>query len=208
MHIGRLRRNFIDRFARKPKGEWAKKAYNNPRGHYKSFRIILDALKLTAADTYLEIGCGGGMLLEQVLRIVAEGAAIDHSPDMIDATMNKLKDVDPDKVELVTGDAAKLPWEKERFSAAASANMFFFVEEPQKVLNELFRVLQPGGRFAMVTMGSGILGKISFGWLFSLKTYSDSTMTMMLKQAGFTRVTVKSRLSSLQVCYAEKKGAK
>ena len=87
---------------------------------------------------------------------------------------------------------------------AASANMFFFVKEPQRVLNEIFRVVRPGGRFAMVTMGNGMVGKITFGWLYSLKTYSDSMMTMMLKQAGFNSVKVKSGMSSLQMCYAEK----
>jgi ubiquinone/menaquinone biosynthesis C-methylase UbiE len=204
MNIRKLWKDFIDRTARKPHGEWAKKNYNDPKAHYKSFRIILDALKLTDTDTYLEIGCGGGVLLQMALGIVDRVAAIDHSSDMIETTGNKLQDISPDRINLVTGDAAGLPWGNKRFSAAASANMFFFVEEPQRVLNEIFRVLRPGGRFAMVTMGNGILGKITFGWLYSLKTYSDNAMTMMLKQAGFTTVKVKSGMSSLQMCYAEK----
>ena len=203
MSIGKLRRNFIDRTARKPYGERAKKIYNDPKAHYKSFRIILDKLHLTGDDEYVEIGCGGGVLLEQALQVVSRASAIDHSADMIETAKRKLHDIAPERIDLVNGDATELPWDNGSFSAAASANMFFFVEEPQKVLNEIFRVLRPGGRFAMVTMGNSILGKITFGWLFSLNTYSDRKMTAMLELAGFRNIEVKSGLNPIQVCYAE-----
>jgi ubiquinone/menaquinone biosynthesis C-methylase UbiE len=204
INISKLRQNFIDHTARRPQGEWAKKAFSDPKGHYKSFRIILDKLKLTNNDTYFEIGCGGGLLLQQALLVVKKAAAIDHSPDMIETTKKKLKNISPERIDLKTGDAARLPWNNKSFNAAASANMFFFVEEPQKVLNEIYRVLQPGGRFAMTTMADNILGKITFGWLYSLKAYSDKKMTEMLKQAGFNNIEVKSGMSLLQICYAEK----
>jgi hypothetical protein len=59
------RRDFIDRTARKPLGERAVKNYNDPKAHYRSFRIILEKLNLTAVNTYFEIGCGGGVMLKQ-----------------------------------------------------------------------------------------------------------------------------------------------
>jgi len=71
------------------------------------------------------------------------------------------------------------------------------------MLSEVFRVLKPGGRFSMTTIGSGI-GKITFGWLYKLRTYSDARMTAMLKAAGFANVRVKSTLGMMQVCYGEK----
>ena len=204
MSIMKLRQNFIDRTARKPRGEWARKNYNAPKAHYKSFRIILDKLQLTEDDTYVEIGCGGGVLLEQALQVVSKAAAIDHSAEMIETTERRLQNIDADRIDLVTGDAAELPWDNESFSAAAGANMFFFLEEPQKVLSEIFRVLRPGGRLAIVTMSNSIIGKISFGWLFSLKTYSDEKMTAMLAAAGFRTIEVKSGISPIQICYAKK----
>ena len=204
MGISKLRQNFIDRNARKPQGKLAKKFYSDPKAHYKSFQIILDKLRLTGNDTYLEIGCGGGALLEKALQVVNRAAAIDHSSDMIGIAKEKLRNISPDRINLITGDAAELPWDSESFSTAASANMFFFVKEPQKALNEIYRVLLTGGRFAMVTMGNSILGKITFGWLFSLKTYSDKNMTAMLTKAGFKNITVKSAFGLWQACYGEK----
>jgi len=83
--------------------------------------------------------------------------------------------------------------------------MYFFVEKPQTVLNEVFRVLKPGRRFTMSAMGNGILSKITFEWLDSLKTYSDKVMIAMLEQAGFKNIEVKSALGMWQVCYGGKK---
>ena len=38
------------------------------------------------------------------------------------------------RAEILEGNVAALPWPDGRFSAGASANMFFFVPEPQKAL--------------------------------------------------------------------------
>ena len=153
MTFAEMRRGFIDRTARKPGGDWAVKAYNEPKGHYKSFRIILERLNLSADDEYFEIGCGGGVLLSRALERVKYAAAIDHSPDMVALSKkNNQRHVEQGRVDIVSGDAAKLPWADNRFTAGASANMFFFVEQPDAVLREACRVLRPGGRFAMNTI--------------------------------------------------------
>jgi SAM-dependent methyltransferase len=205
MTLTQIRQDFIDRTARKPGGEKAIKAYNEPKAHYKSFRIILERLNLSAEDEYFEIGCGGGVLLSQALERVESAAAIDHSPDMVALSKkNNQRHVEQGRVEIASGDATKLPWADNRFTAGASANMFFFIEQPEAVLREACRVLQPGGRFAMVTMNNSILGKLTFGWLYSLRTYSDENMREMFRSAGFSNIGVKSRWGVMQMCYAEK----
>lgn len=63
MSILKKWKDFIDRTARKPYGENAIKTYNEPKAHYKSFRIIPGKLNLTSMVEYFEIECGGGRLL-------------------------------------------------------------------------------------------------------------------------------------------------
>lgn len=112
---------------------------------------------------------------------------------------------DQGRLEVVRGNAEALPWESGTFTACASANMFFFIENPQAVLSEVHRVLAPQGRFSMVTIAKSIPARLSFGWLYRLNLYSDAAMTTMLKSAGFSHIRVKSKtLGMLQVCYAEK----
>ena len=196
---------FIDETARKPSGERGRGIYSDPKGHYGSFRIILDLLKLSSADRYLEIGCGGGVLLRMALEHAGTAAAIDHSPDMVELSKSKndqaLKD---NRIEIVQGDAAALPWANNSFTAVASANMFFFVEQPEKMLKEVYRVLEPGGRFVMVTMNNGLLGRMVFGRRYRCKTYSNRVMTEMLENAGLSSVGVKSKFPWAQICYAVK----
>ena len=205
MIFSKIRKDFINRTARIPYGEKAVKFYNEPKAHYKSFKIILEKLNLKQEDRYFEIGCGGGVLLGMALKKVKSAAAIDHSQDMVKLSIkNNREYVDSGRAEIVQGDAGKLPWADSSFNVGASANMFFFVEHPEDVLNEICRVLKPGGRFAMVTMGSSLIGKILFGWLYSLRTYSNKKMKSMLLTAGFSIVEVETRWGVIQVCYALK----
>lgn len=202
-----VRQRFIDKTARKPEGKWAVKSYNAPRGHYRSFRKIMNLLNLQNGDSYCEIGCGGGVLVKMALLRADSAEAIDHSDDMVALSIrNNEESVKNNRVRIVRGSAESLPWPSGSFTACASANMFFFVEEPQKALGEIFRVLKPGGRFAMVTMGKSIIGKLAFGLLYGLKTYSDKTMSEMLAGAGFPHIRVKTGMGGMQICYAEKTG--
>lgn len=199
------RQRFIERTASKPSGEWAVRRYNEPVAHYRSFRVILEMLNLKQEDEYFEMGCGGGILLRQALERVSFAAGIDHSRDMVELSRKNNADaIASGRAEILEGNVAALPWPDSRFSAGASANMFFFVPEPQKALSEACRVLRPGGRFALITLADSLPGKAIFGWLYKLRLYSDARMEKMLKDAGFGRVEVHTRRFFYQICYAVK----
>ena len=202
----KIRETFIEKTARKPRGSWAAKHYAQPKAHLYSFRIIMERLNLEAGDRYCEIGCGGGVLLHMAMQRAARGAAIDHSSEMVTLSQEKNREgINRGRLEVVRGNAESLPWDTGSFTACASANMFFFVENPDAVLSEVYRVLAPKGRFAMVTAGKGPLSRLTFGWLYRLNTYTDKAMTKMMQDAGFRRIRVNSGLTgTLQVCCAEK----
>lgn len=204
--LNKRRDRFIERTAKKPQGAWALKQYADPKGHYRSFEIIMEALDLDKDDIYCEIGCGGGALLKMALARAGQGAAIDHSQDMVElSTKNNLESIEQGRIEIVQGNAEALPWDSDRFTACACANMFFFVEHPEAVLAEIFRVLAPGGRFSMVTLGNGILPRMTVGWFYRLRSYPDQVMAAMMKTAGFGKIRVGSKKAGFaQVCYGEK----
>jgi len=137
---------FVDKTGRKPSGWLGKRMYSNPRAHYTSFRLTLDKLQLKPDDIFLEIGGGGGVLLNMALETVKHAKAIDHSSDMVQIAIEKnQKAVSEGRVEIVQGNAESLPWGDNSFTCAAAANVFFFIEKPMVVLKELYRVLKPGG---------------------------------------------------------------
>ncbi len=205
MKISERYRNYIDETARKPSGKRGIGLYNDPKSHYQGFDIIVRDLAFRDRDQYVEIGCGGGILLNMALKKVESAAALDHSSDMVALSKkNNAEAVTAGRVEILQGDATALPWQDNSFTTAANANMFFFITQPEKVLSEIHRVLKPGGRFSMVTMSNNLLGKIAFGLLYRMRTYSNRRMKVLLKDAGFTNIEIRSTFPFSQICYAVK----
>jgi ubiquinone/menaquinone biosynthesis C-methylase UbiE len=185
---------FFDITARRPSGWLGKLMYRKPVGHYGFFRVALAELHLQPGDTYLEIGCGGGVLLDMVLQTVQRACAIDHSPDMVDlATRKNTQAVSQGRAEIVQGDVRALPWAQDRFTCAAGVEMLYFVEDLVQMLEELHRVLKPGGRFVSVVAAQpeAVLSKLVYApWLRRLCFHSNDELESVLRGAGFQTVRV------------------
>jgi len=197
---------FVDMTARRPSGWFARRMYRNPRGHYRAFYLTLDKLALKQDDTLLEIGCGGGVLLNMALKTVKEAKAIDHSPDMVRIARERNQEALAEgRVEIVHGDAESLPWDDDLFTCATAAEMFFFIEEPAIVLKEFYRVLKLGGRLVITSIEASILPKLLFlPWARSMHLYRNREMESMLREAGFETADVTNMERFGQLSYAEK----
>ncbi len=196
---------FVDNTARRPSGWLGKMMYRNPLSHYRSFHLTLNKLQLKTDDIFLEIGCGGGVLLDMALKTVKQAKAIDHSIDMVQiAGERNHAALAERRLEIVQGNAEALPWDDNTFTCAAACNMFFFIEKPMTVLHELHRVLRPGGRLVITSTEDAVWVKIfCLPWSHSMSLYKNSKMEDMFKQVGFAIADVKTE-KSIQVSYAEK----
>ncbi len=203
--MGKALNTFVDKTARKPAGKLGKMMYRNPHGHYQSFHLILDKLQLKPDDIFLEIGCGGGVLLEMALKTVKQAKAIDHSLDMVQlAGERNQAALAEGRLEIIQGNAEALPWKDNTFTCATAANMFFFIENPMLVLQEWHRVLRPGGRLVITsTEDSAWIRSLFSIWFHSMKLYKNSKMEDMFKQTGFKIAEVKTE-KFIQLSYAEK----
>jgi ubiquinone/menaquinone biosynthesis C-methylase UbiE len=87
---------------------------------------------------WLDVGCGTGPLLSAILewdtarRIVG----LDRSKESLDAARIAFGD----RVELLAGDAERLPFRASEFNLVVSALLFNLVEDPARVLKEMIRV--------------------------------------------------------------------
>jgi ubiquinone/menaquinone biosynthesis C-methylase UbiE len=197
---------FVDMTAKRPSGWLGKMMFRNPRGHYKAFRLTLEKLALKPDDILLEIGCGGGVLLNMALESVTQAKAIDHSPDMVQIAKEKNQEaVSEGRVEIVQGTAESLPWDDNSFACATANQMFFFIDKPTIVLKELYRVLKPGGRLVITSIEGSTLTRLLFlPWARSMHFYMNREMESMLKEAGFQTPEVKKMEGFIQLSYAEK----
>jgi ubiquinone/menaquinone biosynthesis C-methylase UbiE len=91
----------------------------------------------------LDVGCGTGALLSrlQTTQPVSQLTGVDASAEMLKIARNRL----PAEITLRESWAEELPFDDCAFDTVVSCNMFHFIRRPHDALNEMFRVLRPGG---------------------------------------------------------------
>jgi SAM-dependent methyltransferase len=182
-----------DRRARKPTGASARTSYRDPTHHRPGFKAMLHYLELTMDDYLLEVGCGGGAFLADALQSGCRAAAIDHSPEMVEVSRDLNSEaVSKKRLEIVQAEADSIPYPNETFSCVASANVFGFVEDPAKVLSEIYRVLKRGGKLVLTTGSKESKGTIASPYPIAclLHFYSEPELIELAKKAGFEQARV------------------
>jgi ubiquinone/menaquinone biosynthesis C-methylase UbiE len=120
--------------------------------------MALKSLSVKASETVLEIGFGTGRCLQQIAESVGKtGKAygVDISPGMLKITRKRLVRAKlTDRVNLYCGDAMKLPYDDNIFDAVFMSFTLELIDTPEILpqLEEIKRVLKPGGRIAVAGM--------------------------------------------------------
>ncbi len=101
-------------------------------------------------DRVLDVGIGTALLAEYAAK-AAHYQGIDYSGSMLAGAARKVATLRLGNVSLRWGDARALPYEAETFDAAVSSFVLphFALEEKLEVLQEMVRVLRPGGRLGL-----------------------------------------------------------
>jgi ubiquinone/menaquinone biosynthesis C-methylase UbiE len=115
-------------------------------------RAVLEALRLEPGERVLDIGTGPGFLtldMAELVGSVGEVVGIDSSDPML-ALAGKRCAGKP-QVRFEPGDASRLPLPDSHFDAAVSVQVYEYIPEVEIALAEMYRVLRPGGRGAIVS---------------------------------------------------------
>lgn len=109
--------------------------------------------KINTEGHLLDIGCGTGLFLERYLREGTNRTAtgIDISPGMIQKARIRYPDL-----PYVVGNAEILPFASDTFDSISSLLAFSYLQKPKNSLIDCKRVLVPGGRLAVCTLGRNI----------------------------------------------------
>lgn len=124
----------------------------------KYSNMALERLVIKEGETVLEIGFGTGYCLRRIAQFVGEtGKAygIDISSGMLEVTKRRLeKAVLMDRTELYCADAANLPYDDTIFDAVFMSFTLELFDTPEipKLLEEVKRVLKPGGRLGVASI--------------------------------------------------------
>ncbi len=109
---------------------------------------VHDRLPFRRSKNLLEIGCGVGAQTEILLRHFPDlfVTGIDRSSSNLDFARSRMASIPwtEGRFEFHEADAARLPFEAERFDAAFLCWILEHVGDPMRVLSETRRVLSPG----------------------------------------------------------------
>lgn len=99
-----------------------------------------------ASGRVVEIGAGTGLNAGLYPDGVEELVLVEPSEPMARRLEQRLRDVSGPPARVVRADAQALPFADRRFDTAVATFVLCSVERPEAVLEELSRVLVPGGR--------------------------------------------------------------
>lgn len=131
-------------------------------GKFRLRDRLLDAMPWRGDERVLDVGCGRGLLLVAVARRLHAGRAVgvdlwraeDQARNRPEATLRnaRLEGV-AERVEVHTADARELPFDAASFDAVVSSWALHNIAgraQRRRALEEIVRVLKPGGRVALV----------------------------------------------------------
>jgi len=110
---------------------------------------MVDAVEPRPGQRILDVATGTGMVARALARRGAEVTALDQSAAMLDVARAR----NDRGVTFVQGEAEHLPFQDASFDALTFTYLLRYVDDPQATLNELARVIKPGGRIGMVEFG-------------------------------------------------------
>jgi SAM-dependent methyltransferase len=116
--------------------------------------LAFDAVAEVAPARVLEVGGGEGELAERIVReLGVELQFVDQSERMVEIARGR-------GLDAKVGDVQSLPFDDASFDCTVAAWMLYHVQDLERAVSELGRVLVPGGRLVAVTNGAGHLREL------------------------------------------------
>jgi SAM-dependent methyltransferase len=164
-------------------------------GMAEEVRIARLLLGLGEGDFVLDVACGPGNFSREFARAVRPDGVvvgIDASQTMLERGGEELREADPGNLVLVRGDATRLPFRDASFDATCCFAALHLFPAPFDALDEMRRVLRPGGRVALMTSIrreltvrplKPILERAS-----GMRIFEDDEIVGALERRGFTGI--------------------
>lgn len=117
--------------------------------------LVLDLLGAASAKTVLDVGCGDGAFSSELARRGGTVTGLDADAIMIGSAQERAQR-ERARFGLVLGSAEHLPFHDAAFDLVVAVTMLCFLRNAEQAVEEMARVLKPGGRLVI-----GELGRVS-----------------------------------------------
>jgi len=161
------------------------------RDHLPIVEPMLEMMRLRPDESILDAGSGTGWLCRLLARNAPQGhvMGIDVSDEMIRRARESSAGID--NVTFVTGSVDSIPAEAASFNRAVSVESAYYWPRPARGLQELHRVLRPGGSaWVLINYYLDNLYCHQWGALYAIPTHllSADQWAALFTEAGFAEV--------------------
>jgi ubiquinone/menaquinone biosynthesis C-methylase UbiE len=171
-------------------------------GMAEEVRIARLLLGLGPGDVVLDVACGPGNFTREFARAVGDGGlavGIDASQTMLARGAAELEDAGLANLALIRADATRLPFQNGVFDGLCCFAALHLFADPLAALDEMRRVLAPGGRVAIMTSVRRQLTLRPLKPLIErtsgMRVFESEEVVTALQERGFERV--RQRLAGL-----------
>jgi len=160
----------------------------------REYDSIVSRIASDRPDSILDWGCGWGQITSMLEEVGLDVTAVDYRPDEIDQDGPHPLPRYPGLQAYLTSDPRKLPFADSSFAAVLSCGVLEHVVDPDASLEEIRRVLQPGGTFYVYKLPNRYsyleaiakrLGLYYHGAEPDDRTYTKRSALALLRAHGF-----------------------
>jgi ubiquinone/menaquinone biosynthesis C-methylase UbiE len=146
----------------------------------------LRLMDLKKTDRVLDLGCGSGWASRLLAKDAGEVTGVDVSDEMVKQAEASSKNYP--NVKFLWGSAQKIPCGDNSFDKMLSVESFYYYADQDAALDEIFRVMAPGGRiFILINLYRD--NEYSLQWVHLLKVpvhvRSAAEYVAMFEKHGF-----------------------
>ncbi len=154
---------------------------------------------LNAGETVLDLGAGGGIdVLLSAKRVGPSGKAygLDMTDEMLALANENKRRAGAENVEFLKGDIEQIPLPDGSVDVIISNCVINLAGDKRKVLQEAFRVLKPGGRFAVsdIVVRGEVPAEVRANmelWLGCVAgALEEQQFKLLLREAGFAKPSI------------------
>jgi ubiquinone/menaquinone biosynthesis C-methylase UbiE len=163
--------------------------------------LIFELIEPAKDRQVLDVGCGDGVLATALSKCGMYVFGIDASPRMIAAARRRAR-VTEAEARFAVARAERLPFASGSFDTVAAITVLCFIPNAASALDEMARVLKPGGRLILGELGNrstwAAVRRIK-GWLGSpvwrlARFRSPGELQRLASGAGLTNVAVRGAI--------------
>lgn len=160
-----------------------------------------------AGAKVLDCAAGTGELSLAAAKKAESVVCTDLSENMLKTARRKAGFFGAENISFETRNIFELKDPDESYDIVIAGNVLHLLKNPQGAINELWRVLKPGGKLLLPTFTTKNRGKLLIGLYKKLgfdqeESYSPAEYKKMLEECGLGRVYTKLIKGMIPCCYA------